>query len=76
MSELDLFSKLPEHSQLDCGVVAISSHGVEGAVYGSDGKLVQVRQRDKYTERNNLENIPAITPLISSSPLILFVLLL
>ncbi|XP_066457593.1 caspase-2 isoform X2 [Eleutherodactylus coqui] len=41
ISELDVFSRRPDHSQMDSCVVAILSHGVDGAVYGSDGQLVQ-----------------------------------
>lgn len=66
MSELDLFSKLPEHSQLDCGVVAISSHGVEGAVYGSDGKLVQLQ--DVFTKLDN-----AHCPQLQNKPKMFFI---
>ncbi|XP_075071845.1 caspase-2 isoform X2 [Mixophyes fleayi] len=43
MSELDLFSMLSEHTRLDSCIVAILSHGVDGAVYGTDGKLLQLQ---------------------------------
>ncbi|XP_040292447.1 caspase-2 [Bufo bufo] len=49
--ELDLFSKLPDHSQLDSCIVSILSHGVDGAVYGCDGKLVQMQ--DVFTKLDN-----------------------
>lgn len=39
---LERFSKLPDHRDVDSCVVALLSHGVEGGVYGSDGKLLQV----------------------------------
>ncbi|OCT71335.1 hypothetical protein XELAEV_18034314mg [Xenopus laevis] len=44
MSQLRAFSALPVHSSLDSCVVAILSHGLDGAVYGTDGKLVQLQE--------------------------------
>lgn len=37
------FSGRPEHRSVDSCVVCLLSHGVEGAVYGVDGQLLQVR---------------------------------
>lgn len=37
------FSGRPEHGGVDSCVVCLLSHGVEGAVYGVDGQLLQVR---------------------------------
>lgn len=37
------FSGRPEHRSVDSCVVCLLSHGVEGAVYGIDGQLLQVR---------------------------------
>ncbi|OCT69762.1 caspase-2 [Xenopus laevis] len=51
MSELHAFSALPVHSALDSCVVAILSHGLDGAVYGTDGKLVQLQ--DIFTALDN-----------------------
>lgn len=41
-SALERFSKLPDHQDVDSCIVALLSHGVEGGVYGTDGKLLQV----------------------------------
>lgn len=41
-NSLERFSKLPDHRDVDSCIVALLSHGVEGGVYGSDGKLLQV----------------------------------
>ncbi|CAI9566334.1 unnamed protein product [Staurois parvus] len=43
MSELVHFSSLPEHSHLDSAIVAILSHGVDGAIYGTDSQLVKLQ---------------------------------
>ncbi|XP_075698983.1 caspase-2 [Rhinoderma darwinii] len=66
MSELDRFSKLPDHSQLDSCIVTILSHGVDGAVYGSDGKLVQLQ--DVFTKLDN-----AHCPKLQNKPKMLFI---
>lgn len=36
------FSRRPEHQTVDSCVVCLLSHGVEGAIYGIDGQLLQV----------------------------------
>ncbi|XP_030043156.1 caspase-2 [Microcaecilia unicolor] len=41
--ELENFSHLPDHLHVDSCMVALLSHGVEGAVYGVDGKLLQLQ---------------------------------
>ncbi|KAM4031415.1 caspase-2 [Anomaloglossus baeobatrachus] len=66
ISELDLFSKLPDHSQLDSCIIAILSHGVDGAVYGSDGKLVQLQ--DVFTRLDN-----AHCPQLQNKPKMFFI---
>ncbi|XP_068113980.1 caspase-2 [Hyperolius riggenbachi] len=43
-SELEHFSALQEHSNLDSAIIAILSHGVDGAVYGTDGTQVQLQE--------------------------------
>ncbi|CAH2323072.1 caspase-2 [Pelobates cultripes] len=43
LCKLDTFSKLSEHADLDSCIVALLSHGVDGAVYGTDGQLVQLQ---------------------------------
>ncbi|XP_069098758.1 caspase-2 [Pleurodeles waltl] len=42
--QLRLFSRHPEHQGADACIVALLSHGVEGAVYGSDGSLFQLHE--------------------------------
>ncbi|XP_013766012.1 caspase-2 isoform X4 [Pundamilia nyererei] len=39
---IENFSRRPEHQTVDSCVVCLLSHGVEGAVYGTDGKLLQL----------------------------------
>ncbi|XP_060679067.1 caspase-2 isoform X1 [Hemiscyllium ocellatum] len=42
--ELERFASRLEHRALDSCVVALLSHGVEGAVYGTDGELLQIQE--------------------------------
>lgn len=39
---LEKFARRPEHAESDCCVVCLLSHGVEGSVFGIDGKLLEV----------------------------------
>ncbi|KAJ0000532.1 hypothetical protein NQD34_012374 [Periophthalmus magnuspinnatus] len=39
---IESFTRRPEHRAMDSCVVCLLSHGVEGAVYGTDGKLLQL----------------------------------
>lgn len=39
---IENFSRRPEHRTMDSCVVCLLSHGVEGAIYGTDGELLQV----------------------------------
>lgn len=39
---LQMFSQLPAHRDVDSCIVALLSHGIEGGIYGVDGKLLQV----------------------------------
>ncbi|KAM9723973.1 caspase-2 isoform 4-T4 [Menidia menidia] len=39
---IENFCRRPEHSTVDSCVVCLLSHGVEGAVYGTDGQLLQL----------------------------------
>lgn len=41
--KLQSFAQLPAHRVTDSCIVALLSHGVEGGVYGVDGKVLQVR---------------------------------
>uniref|UniRef100_A0A3B5AF86 Caspase 2 n=1 Tax=Stegastes partitus TaxID=144197 RepID=A0A3B5AF86_9TELE len=40
--EENLFCRRPEHRTVDSCVVCLLSHGVDGAVYGTDGQLLQL----------------------------------
>ncbi|NXS06922.1 CASP2 protein, partial [Neodrepanis coruscans] len=58
---LERFSKLPDHQYVDSCIVALLSHGVEGGVYGSDGKLVQLQDAFRLFDNANcpsLQNKP------------------
>ncbi|XP_077577802.1 caspase-2 isoform X2 [Stigmatopora nigra] len=39
---IDEFRRRPEHRNMDGSVVCLLSHGVDGAVYGTDGQLLQL----------------------------------
>ncbi|XP_077455475.1 caspase-2 isoform X2 [Stigmatopora argus] len=39
---IDAFRRRPEHRNVDSSVVCLLSHGVDGAVYGTDGQLLQL----------------------------------
>lgn len=39
---IEQFAQQPEHAVSDCSVVCLLSHGVEGSIYGVDGKLLEV----------------------------------
>lgn len=39
---IENFCRRPDHRTVDSCVVCLLSHGVEGAVYGTDGQLLQV----------------------------------
>lgn len=39
---IENFSRQSDHQSVDSCVVCLLSHGVEGAVYGKDGQLLQV----------------------------------
>ncbi|MEE6486975.1 hypothetical protein FKM82_014747 [Ascaphus truei] len=64
--ELDKFSKLSDHTLLDSCVVSILSHGVDGAVYGVDGELVQLQ--DVFTMLDN-----AHCPQLQNKPKMFFI---
>ncbi|EAW51861.1 hCG20684, isoform CRA_b [Homo sapiens] len=42
--KLQNFAQLPAHRVTDSCIVALLSHGVEGAIYGVDGKLLQLQE--------------------------------
>ncbi|XP_076010937.1 caspase-2 isoform X2 [Genypterus blacodes] len=39
---IEAFCRRPEHQTVDSCVVCLLSHGVEGAIYGTDGQLLQL----------------------------------
>ncbi|MCI4374459.1 hypothetical protein PGIGA_G00006560 [Pangasianodon gigas] len=39
---IEQFARQPEHAVSDCCVVCLLSHGVEGSIYGVDGKLLEL----------------------------------
>ncbi|XP_045901241.1 caspase-2 isoform X1 [Micropterus dolomieu] len=39
---IENFCRRPEHQSMDSCVVCLLSHGVEGAIYGTDGQLLQL----------------------------------
>lgn len=41
--QLKEFSRLPDHRLQDSCIVSLLSHGVDGAIYGVDGKLLQLQ---------------------------------
>ncbi|XP_055487327.1 caspase-2-like [Leucoraja erinacea] len=49
-SELQRISHLPDHRSVHSTIMAVLSHGVEGAVYGADGQLLQVNALIKERE--------------------------
>ncbi|XP_062895700.1 caspase-2-like [Mobula hypostoma] len=62
-SELLQFARLPDHRSNHSCVVALLSHGVEGAVYGSDGKLLQLQDVFRLFDNDScpqLQNKPKI----------------
>uniref|UniRef100_A0A8C5K663 Caspase-2 n=1 Tax=Jaculus jaculus TaxID=51337 RepID=A0A8C5K663_JACJA len=42
--KLQKFAQLPAHQVTDSCIVALLSHGVDGAIYGVDGKLLQLQE--------------------------------
>ncbi|KAM4703300.1 caspase-2 isoform 2-T2 [Rhinophrynus dorsalis] len=66
VSEIDEFSKLPIHSEMDSCIVAILSHGIDGAVYGIDANLVQLQ--DVFTKLDN-----ARCPQLQNKPKMFFI---
>ncbi|XP_053943265.1 caspase-2 isoform X1 [Cuculus canorus] len=54
---LERFSKLPDHQDVDSCIVALLSHGVEGGVYGSDGKLLQLQEAFRLFDNANCPNL-------------------
>lgn len=59
--KLQNFAQLPAHRVTDSCVVALLSHGVEGGIYGVDGKLLQLQEVFRLFDNANcpsLQNKP------------------
>ncbi|XP_042300244.1 caspase-2-like [Sceloporus undulatus] len=59
--ELEKFSKLPAHRDVDSCIVSLLSHGIEGGIYGIDGKLLQLQEIFRLFDNANcpsLQNKP------------------
>ncbi|XP_037370881.1 caspase-2 isoform X2 [Talpa occidentalis] len=59
--KLQDFAQLPAHRATDSCIVALLSHGVEGGVYGVDGKLLQLQEVFRLFDNANcpsLQNKP------------------
>ncbi|XP_049630877.1 caspase-2 [Suncus etruscus] len=59
--KLQNFARLPAHRLTDSCIVALLSHGVEGGVYGVDGKLLQLHEVFRLFDNANcpsLQNKP------------------
>ncbi|KAG3277314.1 caspase-2 isoform X2 [Ictidomys tridecemlineatus] len=59
--KLQNFAQLPAHRVTDSCIVALLSHGVEGSIYGVDGKLLQLQEVFRLFDNANcpsLQNKP------------------
>ncbi|KAL2311236.1 hypothetical protein Nmel_002929 [Mimus melanotis] len=54
---LERFSKLRDHRDVDSCIIALLSHGVEGGVYGSDGKLLELQEVFRLFDNANCPNL-------------------
>lgn len=52
-ASIEQFARQPEHAVSDCCVVCLLSHGVEGSIYGVDGKLLEVSLFSKLINSNS-----------------------
>ncbi|KAJ7335058.1 hypothetical protein JRQ81_012999 [Phrynocephalus forsythii] len=55
--ELENFSKLSAHRDVDSCIVSLLSHGKEGGVYGVDGKLLQLQEIFRFFDNANCPNL-------------------
>ncbi|KAM6167062.1 caspase-2 isoform 2-T2 [Erethizon dorsatum] len=55
--KLQSFAQLAAHRATDSCVVVLLSHGVEGSVYGVDGKLVQLQEVFRLFDNANCPNL-------------------
>ncbi|XP_062044725.1 caspase-2 isoform X1 [Lepus europaeus] len=59
--KLQNFAQLPAHRVMDSCIVALLSHGVEGGIYGVDGKLLELQEVFRLFDNANcpsLQNKP------------------
>ncbi|KAF6085478.1 caspase 2 [Phyllostomus discolor] len=59
--KLQNFAQMPAHRDTDSCIVALLSHGVEGGVYGVDGKVLQLQEVFRLFDNANcpsLQNKP------------------
>uniref|UniRef100_A0A8C8RZT3 Caspase-2 n=1 Tax=Pelusios castaneus TaxID=367368 RepID=A0A8C8RZT3_9SAUR len=54
---LQKFSQLQTHRNVDSCIVALLSHGIEGGIYGVDGKLLQVQEVFRLFDNANCPNL-------------------
>ncbi|XP_073168532.1 caspase-2 isoform X2 [Lepidochelys kempii] len=54
---LQMFSQLPAHRDVDSCIVALLSHGIEGGIYGVDGKLLQLQEIFRLFDNANCPNL-------------------
>ncbi|XP_070598141.1 caspase-2 isoform X2 [Erythrolamprus reginae] len=54
---LEKFSKHPVHQNLDSCIISFLSHGIEGGVYGVDGKLLQLQEIFSLFDNANCPNL-------------------
>ncbi|XP_067426127.1 caspase-2 isoform X2 [Emydura macquarii macquarii] len=54
---LQRFSQLPTHRDVDSCIVALLSHGIEGGIYGVDGKLLQLQEVFRLFDNANCPNL-------------------
>uniref|UniRef100_H9GC58 Caspase-2 n=1 Tax=Anolis carolinensis TaxID=28377 RepID=H9GC58_ANOCA len=55
--ELEIFSKHPAHRNVDSCIVSLLSHGIEGGIYGIDGKLLQLQEIFRLFDNANCPNL-------------------
>ncbi|XP_070560676.1 caspase-3-like [Ptychodera flava] len=54
--QLDKFAQI-DHSNYDCCIISILTHGIQGSVYGTDGELIKI---EDITSKFNGTNCPGL----------------
>ncbi|XP_006127417.1 caspase-2 isoform X1 [Pelodiscus sinensis] len=57
LEALQRFSQLQAHRDVDSCIVALLSHGIEGGIYGVDGKLLQLQEIFRLFDNANCPNL-------------------